>query len=102
MGVLYFVDAVRHNRRHTDGPFVPFCRTLTIWCYQCDAALDPFKDEGTLLSPAAKVFLKTVARCLVTYTLNTICDRKERRKSKAIPLCMIPFFFPLFDLALLP
>ncbi|KAG0352314.1 Ubiquitin carboxyl-terminal hydrolase 33 [Podila minutissima] len=39
-------------------------RTLTIWCYQCDAALDPFKDEGTLLSPAAKVFLKTVARCL--------------------------------------
>ncbi|KAF9386418.1 Ubiquitin carboxyl-terminal hydrolase 33 [Podila verticillata] len=39
-------------------------RTLTIWCYQCDAALDPFKDEGTLLTPAARVFLKTVARCL--------------------------------------
>ncbi|KAF9426092.1 Ubiquitin carboxyl-terminal hydrolase 33 [Podila epigama] len=40
-------------------------RTLTIWCYQCDSALDPFKDdEGTLLTPTAKVFLKTVTRCL--------------------------------------
>lgn len=70
----------------------PFCRTLTIWCYQCDAALDPFKDEGTLLSPAAKVFLKTVARCLVTCSLNTICNRKKRWESKEeMPLCMIPF-----------
>ncbi|KAF9365401.1 Ubiquitin carboxyl-terminal hydrolase 20 [Mortierella sp. NVP85] len=38
-------------------------RTLTIWCYKCDCELNPFDDDN-LISPNAKVFLKTVVRCM--------------------------------------